>query len=64
MKVYIASPFFNPEQLSVVKEIEEKYVETLIPPRDHQNNFSKMISVRMLNFTAVVNQFIEALELS
>jgi hypothetical protein len=43
---------------------EERYVETLIPPRDHQNNFSEMPSVRMLNFTAVVNQFIKALELS
>lgn len=43
---------------------EERYVETLIPPRDKQKNFSEIPGVRMLNYTAVVNRFIKDLGLS
>jgi hypothetical protein len=43
---------------------EERYVDTLIPARDNQKNIFDLTSIRMLNISAVVNLFVESLELS
>jgi hypothetical protein len=42
---------------------QERYIETLIPPRENERAVSKALGMKMLNITAVLQLFVECLDI-